>query len=65
MNPITYSNNLKIAKAKELLSRSDYSIKDIAYSLQYNTPQYFSKAFKNSCGLTPKKYRDILAEMND
>ena len=65
MNPITYCNNLKITKAKELLSRSDYSIKDIAYSLQYNTPQYFSKAFKNSCGLTPKKYRDILAEMND
>ncbi len=48
----------RIARAKELLSRSDLLIKDI--SLQtgfgYNT-QYFSRVFKEVTGQTPKAYR--------
>lgn len=46
--------------AKSLLTSSDKNITEIAYSLGYQYPQYFSRAFKNLEGCTPNEYRAIV-----
>ena len=46
-----------IAQAKNLLIHSDLEIKEVAYSLGFNYPQYFNRAFKQSVGKTPNEFR--------
>ena len=53
---------LKISKAKELLRESKKSIAEISYTLSFDNPNYFSKAFKRSVGYTPSTYRKIKSE---
>lgn len=43
--------------AKEMLAQPDKTIGEIAYSLGYQYPQYFSRAFKKAVGCTPAEYR--------
>ena len=43
--------------AKEMLAQPDKAIGEIAYSLGYQYPQYFSRAFKKAVGCTPAEYR--------
>lgn len=56
ISPMSYIQNLRIRRAKEML-RSDYSsITDIAFALGYNNIYEFSKAFKKHTGVAPTKY---------
>ena len=48
----------KIEKAQNLLRYSDNSIIDIANYLSFSSQSHFIQVFKNTVGLTPKKYRD-------
>lgn len=43
--------------AKNMLASSEKTISEIAYSLGYQYPQYFSRAFKKAEGCTPNEYR--------
>lgn len=43
--------------AKEMLAQTGMSISEIAYSLGYQYPQHFSRAFKKVAGCTPNDYR--------
>lgn len=52
-------NDFLVEKAKNLLAGSDQSVSEIAYSLGFNYPHYFSRLFKNKTGMTPQGYRDI------
>ncbi|SNR14642.1 hybrid sensor histidine kinase/response regulator transcription factor [Tenacibaculum jejuense] len=53
-----YIQNIRLEKGKEmLLSGQDLSIADIAYSVGFSSPNYFSTAFKAKYGETPKKYK--------
>jgi len=53
-----YVAEKKLQKAVELLlSDSSLNISDIAKTLGYNTPAYFSRKFKEKFGLTPAMYR--------
>ena len=55
-SPISYINELRIKKAKEML-KSDYtSITDIAQSLGYLNIYDFSRVFKKYTGTPPSKY---------
>ncbi len=54
-----YYNNLKIEKAKELIAKSDKSIREISEILCYDTPNYFSKSFKKATGFTPSEYKKL------
>lgn len=47
----------RIDKAKELLRRQDYSVADVAYSVGYQDPNYFSKSFRTHVGMTPTEFR--------
>jgi AraC-like DNA-binding protein len=56
VSPIAYLNNLRIKKAKEILS-SDYdSLSDVANLLGFSNLYDFSRTFKKHTGLSPSAY---------
>ena len=55
---IKYSTKIKISRAKELLSYSNLTINEIAYSLGYDDALYFSKIFKKLVGVSPKQFKN-------
>lgn len=57
VSPAQYRLNLKMQLACRLLEETDYSIRTIAESTGYQDPLYFSKAFKEKNGLSPKQFR--------
>lgn len=59
MPVLTYYNQLKIEKAKKLLTETDLSVSEISAILSYDTPNYFSKQFKKNIGVTPHTYRKV------
>lgn len=56
--PAMYQQDLRLQRAKELLSTTDESIKRIAYRLNFDSPDYFSSKFKIKTGVTPSAFRD-------
>jgi two-component system response regulator YesN len=52
-----YYQNLKIKEAKILLDKNE-SATDIAEKLCFDSPQYFSKAFKKKVGKSPIEYKN-------
>jgi AraC-like DNA-binding protein len=57
MAPAQYITQLKIQKAKELLSVTTLSIKEIALELGYESIDYFSTQFRKQTGQTPTQFR--------
>ena len=55
----SYINNVRLDKAKYLLTQSFLSITDIAFACGFLDSNYFSTAFKNKYGISPKKFRDV------
>jgi AraC family transcriptional regulator len=55
--PHRYLSNLRLDHAKTLLARSDRSIFDIALSCQYSSQTNFTRAFRETVGLTPNAFR--------
>jgi len=53
-----YLNNLRINRAKELLSTTSIMCSQIAYQCGYNDPHYFSTFFKKKTGFTPQEFRE-------
>ena len=44
---------------KNLLQYSEYSMIDIANRLSFSSQSHFTQQFRESVGMTPKKYRDL------
>ncbi|WP_278009869.1 hybrid sensor histidine kinase/response regulator transcription factor [Flavobacterium gyeonganense] len=57
INISDHINNVKLEKAAELLKLNNMNISEIAYSLGFSSPNYFSTAFKNKFGISPKEYK--------
>lgn len=55
--PAKYFQELKLRKAKQLLTESSYAIKEIAFMLGYASTEHFCTLFKKNIGLTPRDYR--------
>jgi AraC-like DNA-binding protein len=60
--PIDYFIQLKMQKASQQLDFSDKSIKDIAITLGFDDPYYFSRRFSKVIGMSPTKYRAVKKE---
>lgn len=58
ISPATYQQDLRLQRAKELLSTTDMSIKEIAYRLNFESPDYFSAKFKIKTGRRPSELRN-------
>lgn len=54
---IEYINSYRIARAAELLKRSERKISDIAHDVGFDNISYFIKKFKQQIGCTPNEYR--------
>ncbi len=57
INVSDYIQNLRLEKAKTLIQESKLSISEIAYSVGFSSPSYFSLLFKEKFGKSPKMYR--------
>ena len=53
LSPATYQQELRLLRAKELLSTSELTVKEIAYRLNFESPDYFSAKFKAKMGCKP------------
>lgn len=53
----TYITDIRINKAKELLSTTGSEVKEIREMVGYQSPTQFVRAFKKKEGMTPSKYR--------
>ena len=56
-NFITYLNEFRMNKAKELLANPAINIKDISALAGYRDANYFTRVFKRMVGKTPSEYR--------
>lgn len=57
LSPATYQQELRLLRAKELLTTTDLSVKEIAYRLNFESPDYFSSKFKAKMGCKPSEIR--------
>lgn len=57
LSPGQYYLQLKIEKAKEMLTNSEVPIKQISIELNFESTFYFSKIFKEKTGVRPTDYR--------
>ncbi len=57
ISPKQYILNLRITKAKELLSEGICSVGDVAELCGFASPYHFSRCFKDITGKTPSDYR--------
>ncbi len=55
--PKTYLTNRIMLEAQRKLYFQNYSIKELAYDLNYNDPEYFSRLFKKHTGKSVPEYR--------
>jgi two-component system, response regulator YesN len=62
INFVNYVLERRINLAKEMLEKTDMPVINIALELSYQEPNYFSKVFKKSTGMTPSEYRRQIEE---
>jgi AraC-like DNA-binding protein len=63
-SPIAYIIELKIQKAKELLTNTSLSSKEIAFAIGFENADYFCAIFKQKTGKSPIKYRKFTQGVN-
>ena len=57
MTPLQYITKLRITNAKSLLETTSYNVTEIAQTVGYDNPLYFSRQFKKYTGVSPKEYK--------
>jgi len=55
---VEYLTRIRIEKAKEMLTNPEKSIKEVGIACGYSDPNYFSRIFKKSTGITPSEYKE-------
>jgi len=56
-SPHQYVSARRLERAKELLTRGDQSLLDIAIALSFSSQANFTRAFHKGAGRTPGQYR--------
>lgn len=62
---IEYLTQLRIQKAKALLSSPGVSVKNVCYSVGYSDPNYFARVFKRETGMSPSKFQKKALRIDD
>lgn len=65
ISPQQFLTRAKINKARELLIKTDMSVADISSVSGYKNAFAFSRAFKQSTGLSPREYRKTYCRPED
>ena len=58
--PSEYLRAKRIKRAEKLIHSDELNISEIAYTVGFNNPRYFSKYFQEAYGLTPSLYKKKL-----
>ena len=56
---VEYLTKIRMDRAKELLTTTEYSRKEICSMVGYADPNYFSRTFKKNVGVTPTEYKQL------
>lgn len=59
VTPMQYILSLRMANAQSLLETSEYNISEIAETVGYDNPLYFSRLFHKHIGVSPSEYRKM------
>lgn len=51
-----YLNSYKMEKARHLLEKKEYTVKEVSLIVGYSNPSHFISAYKKTFGITPKKH---------
>ncbi|MBW4080657.1 AraC family transcriptional regulator [Paenibacillus sp. S150] len=65
LGPIDYLQQVRMDKAKALLSRTDAGLKEISEAAGYADSYYFSRLFKRCTGVSPSTYREWIRQFGD
>jgi two-component system response regulator YesN len=60
-----YLHDLRISKAKEMLSQKDVRINEVSERIGYQNVNSFIRMFKKICGVTPGEYRRLIIHEGD
>ncbi|SDX57577.1 AraC family transcriptional regulator [Paenibacillus sp. PDC88] len=58
MGPLAYIHQIRMEKAKGLLTRTSLSIKEVAEESGYPDEKYFMRLFKRTVNMTPTQFRN-------
>lgn len=61
-SPVELLRNMRLAKARTLLTSTDKSVSEIAYEVGFSTPAYFGKCYKDRYDETPTDIRGRLRQ---
>lgn len=56
---VEYLTRIRMDKAKELITTTECSMKEICAMVGYADPNYFSRIFKKNVGVTPTEYKQL------
>lgn len=59
-SPVEFLLNLRLERAREILSTTDRRITDVAFDSGFRDSNYFTRRFKRHTGLSPRAYRQSL-----
>jgi AraC-like DNA-binding protein len=65
LSPKQYHLQLRISKAKNLLTNTALAVKQVASLLNFESPYYFMKLFKRKTGMSPTQWRQYSRGGND
>ncbi|HXB94903.1 MAG TPA: two-component regulator propeller domain-containing protein [Puia sp.] len=55
--PVEFIRHLRLQRAAELLEKSQLTVAEIAYTVGFNNPKYFTQYFKSAFDCIPSAYR--------
>jgi len=61
-SPASYIRQLRLHKSVQLLKERNRTVSEIAYLVGFSSPSYFSQAFRDYFGVTPKEYVGLDSE---
>lgn len=53
-----FIRTIRLKRAAQMIEKSDMRINEIAYSVGFSTPAYFTTSFSEMFGMTPKEYAE-------
>lgn len=58
VSPSDFLKQVRMQRARQLIAKSKMTFSQIAYSVGFTDPKYFTKCFKKETGMTPSEYRE-------